>query len=79
MRADLRALLQRLAKGEQRFDNPTEDLVDDLRTLEAYGWASSVIAKRSATQPGHPYYIATGIITEEGRLALQDDEDTEGA
>lgn len=72
MRADLRALLQRLAQGERRFDNPTEDLVDNLYTLQSYGWVRNVLAKRSVMEVGHPYYLATALITEEGRLALQE-------
>jgi hypothetical protein len=72
MRADLRALLQRLAQGERRFDNPTEEFVDNLYTLQSYGWVKNVLAKRSVMEAAHPYYLAAALITEEGRLALQE-------
>jgi hypothetical protein len=73
--ADLRALLQRIANGERSFDHPTEDLVENLHMLESYGWVRDVKAKRSDTEAAHPWYLATATITDEGRQALQEDEE----
>lgn len=74
MRADLRALLQRLAKGERGFDHPDDGLVDNLHTLQSYGWVRDVRTKRSDMEAGHPWYLATATITDEGRAALQEED-----
>jgi hypothetical protein len=73
--ADLRALLQRIANGERSFDHPTEDLVENLHILESYGWVSNVVTKRSDMEAAHPWYLATAMITDEGRQALHEDEE----
>jgi hypothetical protein len=70
MRADLRALLQRIAEGERRFLHPTDDLVENLHVLEAYGWIRNLVTKRSDMEAGHPWYLATARLTDEGREAL---------
>jgi hypothetical protein len=59
MRADLRALLQRIVNGERSFAHPIEELVENLHVLESYGWVRDVKTKRSDMEAGHPWYLAT--------------------
>lgn len=74
MRADLRALLQRIADGERSFDHPTEELVENLHILKSYGWVTNVRTKRSDMEAGHPWYLATAVITDEGRQVLAEED-----
>jgi hypothetical protein len=74
MRSDLRSLLQRIASGERGFPHPTEDLVENLLILESYGWVRNVVTKRSDMEAGNPWYLASGVITEEGRQALHEED-----
>lgn len=44
---------------------------EDLHILESYGWATNVHAKRSDMEAGHPWYLATADITDEGAAGAQ--------
>ncbi len=74
MQAHLRALLRRLAKGEREFPHPTDDLVEALHILESYGWVENVVTTRSPRAAGHPWYLASAVITDEGPNVITEED-----
>jgi hypothetical protein len=40
----------------------------------SYGWVRNVVTKRSDMEAGNPWYLASGVITEEGRQALHEED-----
>ena len=65
-----RALLQRLADGGLGVSHPPQEVVDDLYALEREGYVRDVRTMEDDQHADRRWYLATAIVTEEGREAL---------
>ena len=65
-----RALLQRLADGGRGVSHPPQEVVDDLYALEREGYVRDVETMEDHQHADRRWYLATALVTEEGREAL---------
>ena len=65
-----RTLLQRLADGGRGVSHPPQEVVDDLYALEREGYVRDVRTMEDDQHADRRWYLATAIVTEEGREAL---------
>ena len=62
-----RALLQRIADGQRSFSHPSQELVDDLHSMEGHGWLRNVKTLEAHQQAGGGWDVAAALITYEGK------------
>ena len=66
-----RMLLERLADGGRGVSHPPQEVVDDLYALEREGYVRDVGTMEDHEHADRRWYLATAIVTEEGREALR--------